>query len=66
MFFCRAGIWLDNFRCQAPDTLFLLYYTNAIATALAGGDDYKRRVLYWFFAFVTILKYVIGAVGNVV
>lgn len=25
--------------------------------ALAGGDDFKRRVLYWFFAFVTILKF---------
>jgi hypothetical protein len=32
-----------------------------IAAALAGGDDFKRRVLYWFFAFVTIMKYVFAA-----
>ena len=35
--------------------------SNSVAAALAGGDDFKRRVLYWFFAFVTIMKYVCAA-----
>lgn len=44
---------------QSPFHYFVSYLTNFIAAALAGGDDIKQRVLYWFFAFVTVLKYVI-------
>ena len=49
-----------------PRYCFTSRIAHKMAAALAGGDDFKRRVLYWFFAFVTILKYVIGVVINLV
>jgi hypothetical protein len=53
------GHLVGQLSVQSPFHYFVSYLTNFIAAALAGGDDIKQRVLYWFFAFVTVLKYVI-------
>ena len=53
-FVSRAFGWTTfGAHCQI---IFFLRFANTFVIALAGGDDFKRRVLYWFFAFVTILK----------